>query len=81
MGFDKPEMDPKKDTPVSRLASAESYGHQGFSGTMVWVDPRYNLIYIFLSNRIHPDSYNRKLSTLNIRTDIQDVIYRSITKP
>lgn len=81
LGFDKPEMDPKKDTPVSRLASAESYGHQGFSGTMVWVDPRYNLIYIFLSNRIHPDSYNRKLSTLNIRTDIQDVIYRSITKP
>lgn len=81
LGFDKPETDPKKDSPVSRLASAESYGHQGFSGTMVWVDPKYNLIYIFLSNRIHPDSYNRKLSGLNIRTDIQDVIYRSITKP
>ena len=78
LGFDKPENNPDKDSPVSRMASAKSYGHSGFTGTIVWVDPTYDLIFIFLSNRIHPDSFNRKLSLLNVRTKIQDVIYRSI---
>ena len=52
LGFDKPELDPEKDTPSSRLASASSYGHSGFTGTLVWVDPQYDLVFIFLSNRI-----------------------------
>jgi CubicO group peptidase (beta-lactamase class C family) len=78
LGFDKPEMDPEKDTPVSRMASELSFGHSGFTGTIVWVDPTYDLIYIFLSNRIHPNQYNRKLIETNVRTDIQEIIYRAI---
>lgn len=78
LGFDKPEMDPEKDTPSSRLASASSYGHSGFTGTLVWVDPEYDLVYIFLSNRIHPDSFNRKLLQMNVRTEVQDAVYRSL---
>lgn len=77
LGFDKPEFDPDKDTPVSGYASPSSFGHSGFTGTLLWIDPKYNLIYIFLSNRVCPYSYNRKLITENIRTKIQDVIYRS----
>ena len=77
LGFDKPEFDVDKDTPVSRYASPSSYGHSGFTGTLMWIDPDYNLIYIFLSNRVYPDSYNRKLIKYNIRTKIQDIIYRS----
>jgi CubicO group peptidase (beta-lactamase class C family) len=78
LGFDKPEMDTEKDTPVSRMASELSFGHSGFTGTIVWVDPTYDLIYIFLSNRIHPNQYNRKLIETNVRTDIQEIIYRAI---
>ena len=55
-----------------------SYGHTGFTGTIVWIDPQYDLIYIFLSNRIHPRAYNKKLVELGVRTNIQDVIYRSL---
>ena len=77
LGFDKPEFDIDKDTPVSIYASPSSFGHSGFTGTLMWIDPHYNLVYIFLSNRVYPDSYNRKLITHNIRTKIQDVIYRS----
>ncbi len=77
LGFDKPEFDVDKDTPVSKYASPSSYGHSGFTGTLMWIDPEYNLIYIFLSNRVYPDSYNRKLITENIRTKIQDIIYKS----
>nr|WP_321410572.1 serine hydrolase [uncultured Carboxylicivirga sp.] len=78
LGVDKPELDPEKQSPASLLVSPSSYGHTGFTGTMVWIDPEYQLIYIFLSNRIHPDSYNKKLTELNVRTDIQDIIYKSI---
>ena len=78
LGFDKPEPDAKKNGPSSKLASSSSYGHTGFTGTIVWNDPQYDLIYIFLSNRIHPDSFNQKLIELNIRTKIQDIIYNSL---
>ncbi|WP_420576333.1 serine hydrolase domain-containing protein [Ekhidna sp.] len=63
---------------ASSLASDESFGHTGFTGTMVWADPEYDLIYVFLSNRIYPDADNWKLSTLNTRTHIHDVIYQSL---
>jgi len=80
LGFDKAEINIEKESPVSRMASELSYGHSGFTGTIVWVDPAYDLIYIFLSNRIHPYQYNRLLIERNVRTNIQDIIYRAIEK-
>lgn len=32
-----------------------SFGHTGFTGTSVWVDPRTELFVVFMSNRVHPD--------------------------
>jgi CubicO group peptidase (beta-lactamase class C family) len=63
----------------SQLASAQTYGHTGYTGTCVWVDPKYNLVYIFLSNRVNPKVTN-KLSDMNIRPRIQDVVYQAIQK-
>jgi CubicO group peptidase (beta-lactamase class C family) len=78
LGFDR--WDPITDHNYpSKLASPEAYGHTGFTGTCVWVDPKYNLVYIFLSNRVNP-SVGSKLSSLNIRPRIQDVVYQAITK-
>ncbi|HEX2394310.1 MAG TPA: glycoside hydrolase family 3 N-terminal domain-containing protein [Bacteroidales bacterium] len=77
-GFDKPEPDITKPGPSCLGASSESYGHTGFTGTMVWVDPKYDLVYIFLSNRVCPDALNTKLIEMNVRTDVQQVIYNAI---
>jgi CubicO group peptidase (beta-lactamase class C family) len=78
LGFDR--WDPISDRHYpSQLASTETYGHTGFTGTCVWVDPKYNLVYIFLSNRVHP-SVGSKLSSLNIRPRIQDVVYQAIQR-
>jgi len=63
----------------SALASVGTYGHTGYTGTCVWVDPKNELIYIFLSNRIYP-SVSNKLNSLRIRPRIQDVIYEAISK-
>ncbi|PSR04272.1 MAG: hypothetical protein BRD49_05875, partial [Bacteroidetes bacterium SW_10_40_5] len=77
LGFDKPETDPEKISPSSWLASDRTFGHTGFTGTCVWADPKHELTYIFLSNRVHPTSNNKKLVKMDIRTDIQKAIYES----
>ncbi len=79
LGFDKPTRGGAK-SPCSKYASEMSYGHSGFTGTFIWIDPQYDLIYIFLSNRVNPDAENKKITEMNIRTSIQDVIYQYIKK-
>ncbi|MEJ7779669.1 MAG: serine hydrolase [Daejeonella sp.] len=74
LGFDRGEG---TGYPSSR-ASAGTYGHTGYTGTCVWVDPNYNLVYIFLSNRIYP-SVTNKINSLRIRPRIQDAIYEAIS--
>lgn len=77
LGWDKPEY--RRDGgPTAPEASYQSYGHLGFTGTSVWVDPKYELVYVFLSNRVHPDARNTKLLTEGIRTKIQSVVYRAM---
>lgn len=76
LGFDRADPDPKKEYP-SKLANESVYGHTGYTGTCIWIDPKNQLIYIFLSNRVHPQ-VTTKLYDLNIRSRIQDVIYETI---
>ncbi|HKL72311.1 MAG TPA: serine hydrolase, partial [Marinilabiliaceae bacterium] len=78
LGFDKPETNLDKIGPTGKLVSPLSFGHTGFTGTIAWADPAFDLIYIFLSNRTFPNGYNNKLGEMNVRTKIQDAIYKSI---
>lgn len=77
LGWDKPAQS-DWNSPTSLFASPKTFGHTGFTGTAIWVDPEFNLVYIFLSNRVYPDMLNNKLLTSNIRPRIQDIIYQSI---
>jgi beta-N-acetylhexosaminidase len=80
LGFDKPEKDNahRKEPYPCLSASPQTFGHTGFTGTCVWVDPKYNLIFIFLSNRVNPKEDNGKLSSLSIRGRIQETIYQAM---
>ncbi|WP_259015310.1 glycoside hydrolase family 3 N-terminal domain-containing protein [Emticicia fluvialis] len=76
LGWDKPG---DSDSPiVGSSASPNSYGHSGFTGTVVWVDPDRELIFIFLSNRVYPVSTNNKINTLRIRKRIHEIINESL---
>lgn len=57
------------------LFSDQAFGHTGFTGTSLWIDPERNLIIVFLTNRLHP-----KASTgiQNIRARINNLILSSI---
>ena len=78
LGFDKPETDPLKDSPTSKMCSFKTFGHQGFTGTCTWVDPENELVYVFLSNRIFPRAENKKFGELSVRTKVQDAIYEAL---
>ena len=78
LGFDKPDTKNPRLSPCGTHATAKVYGHTGFTGTCAWVDPDNRLVYVFLSNRIYPKVTNGKLSKMNIREDIQDVIYEAM---
>ena len=79
VGFDKTD---RKHAGVSAAAGASlsSFGHSGFTGTYTWVDPEQQLVYVFLSNRVYPTRNNSKLSDLNVRTNINEVIYQAIKR-
>jgi beta-N-acetylhexosaminidase len=79
IAFDKLDFD-KKINNGPQTASKFSYGHSGYTGTFTWVDPKYNLTYVFLSNRVYPTRDNNKISTMNLRTALGDQIIRTIEK-
>ena len=78
LGFDRMDTASKAGYP-SKLASPLTYGHTGFTGICFWVDPKYNLVYIFLSNRVYP-AVNSNIYTRRTRENIQDVFYEAIIK-
>ncbi len=81
LGFDKPLLGndtlPLKEAYPAPQASAESFGHSGFTGTFVWADPKDQLVFIFLSNRVYPSRAHRNLYDLNIRTTLHSVFYKA----
>jgi CubicO group peptidase (beta-lactamase class C family) len=79
LGFDKPLAGHQKIGPACSYASDKSFGHSGFTGTYAWADPEFDLVYVFLSNRIHPDAENKKLLQLETRSRIHAVLYEELT--
>ena len=80
-GFDKPEKDNAmlKEPYPSKFASPLTFGHTGYTGTCVWADPKYNIVFVFLSSRVNPNGGdNLLLSRLNVRGKIQDAIYNAM---
>lgn len=51
LGWDR---DSRFATHRSSLLSARAFGHGGFTGTAIWIDPAKDLYVVFLSNRVHP---------------------------
>jgi beta-N-acetylhexosaminidase len=77
IAFDK--LHPNKNIANGpQLGSDLSYGHSGYTGTFTWIDPQYELVYVFLSNRVYPTRANNKISEMNIRTEVGNEIYRTI---
>lgn len=77
LGFDRPLKKYNINGPTCKYASQKSFGHTGFTGAFIWIDPEYDCFMVFLTNRTFPSSKENKLANLNIRTQIQEIFYES----
>ena len=80
LGFDMKELDEDKSLNIAEEASSKAFGHLGFTGISVYADPKYDLIFVFLSNRTFPTMNNKKFSKNNYRPRIQSVFYQAMMK-
>jgi CubicO group peptidase (beta-lactamase class C family) len=80
LGFDKPEQDnrSRKEPYPCLTVSSSAFGHLGFTGTCAWADPEHKLVYVLLSNRVHPDSQPNLFGTLNVRGKVMEAVYEAI---
>lgn len=79
LGFD---MAPRRTSYLmAESASLETFGHTGFTGTCIWVDPVHDLVFVFLSNRIHPSVNNTRLNEMRIRQRVHQAVYRALEIP
>ena len=66
----------KENSSAGNLFDISSFGHTGFTGTSVWVDPTRNLSVVFLTNRVYPTRKNKKL--YKVRPALHDAVIRAI---
>ena len=83
LGFDKPEKDNRNraEPYPTKSASPFTFGHTGFTGTCIWIDPLHNLIYIFLSNRVYTNGDPARFLRMSVRSKVHELIYQSLMKP
>ncbi|MEO8448918.1 MAG: serine hydrolase domain-containing protein [Gemmatimonadota bacterium] len=55
---------PSEGSSAGTRLSAASFGHTGFTGTSLWIDPERQLVIVLLSNRVHPTRENPRLGPL-----------------
>lgn len=61
------------------LFSHRSFGHTGFTGTSIWMDPERDLFVILLTNRVHPTRENNLIR--EVRPAVADAVVRALVKP
>lgn len=77
LGFDKPDPDPDN-SPTCEEANPEVYGHLGFTGTVFWVDPKEDMIFVFLCNRVNPTRDSFEFNKLNMRPRLFSQLYKAL---
>ncbi len=78
LGFDLKELDSKKHMNMSRLASEETFGHTGFTGTAAYADPTNQLLFVVCTNRTYPNMRNNTFNSKGYRKRLQTIIYKSL---
>lgn len=63
---------------VNAGASERTFGHLGFSGTSVWADPDNDLVFVLLTNRVHPDPKNERFQSMQIRGKVHRSVYHAL---
>ena len=79
LGWDTPELDGKQPSLFGTLISPSAYGHTGFTGTELWIDPAHDLFLVFLTNgTFDPKGRNSHHALRTVRTSLSDAAIRLV---
>jgi CubicO group peptidase (beta-lactamase class C family) len=79
LGWDTPELDGKQPSLYGTLISPSAYGHTGFTGTELWIDPSHDLFLVFLTNgTFDPRAGNSHYALRTVRTSLSDAAIRLV---
>ena len=67
---------PSSGSSAGSLLSSRSFGHTGFTGTSVWIDPTRDLFIVLLTNRVHPTRENNAIR--EVRRLVADRVVKAI---
>jgi len=67
---------PVESSQSGKYFSAKSFGHLGYTGTAIWIDPEKELFVILLTNRVHPSAENEKIK--EVRPAVHDAVVQAI---
>lgn len=77
LGWDSPDGDAEGPTAFGERLSSSAYGHTGWTGTQIWIDPRRDMFLIFLTNRSFEPRRTRSLAGLrDVRSRLSDAVAR-----
>jgi CubicO group peptidase (beta-lactamase class C family) len=79
LGWDSPELNGEEPSIYGTLISQSAYGHTGFTGTELWIDPTHDLFLVFLTNRTFDPKAQDSLKGLKaLRTEMSDAAIRLV---
>ncbi len=67
---------PTENSSSGHFFSPHSFGHTGFTGTSIWIDPARQLFVILLTNRVHPTRENHKIA--DVRVAVHDAVMQGL---
>ncbi len=68
---------PSERSTAGRFFSARSFGHTGYTGTSLWIDPAQDLFVVLLTNRVYDRTSSRAM--LRLRQQLHEAVARAIT--
>jgi CubicO group peptidase (beta-lactamase class C family) len=79
LGWDSPELNGEEPSIYGTLITQSAYGHTGFTGTEIWIDPAHDLFLVFLTNRAFDPRTRDSVKGLKlVRTEISDAAIRLV---
>jgi CubicO group peptidase (beta-lactamase class C family) len=79
LGWDSPELSGEEPSIFGTLISPSAYGHTGFTGTELWIDPSHDVFLVFLTNRAFDPKTRDSLKALKaVRTELSDAAIRLV---
>ena len=82
LGWERPDPDNRDDSAYGHLLSPGAYGHTGWTGTLMWIDPARDLFLVLLTNRAYDPKVGRSIRALRgVRSALADEVVRAAGKP